>query len=501
MVAPKGRDPLLQSTDEQVKNLQVAYHKLMSKLFRKPPFFITQNLRVIHNLCTDQGKRQVETFFDANTPTSVMVGLIDALERTDEAASEYILWFELAEGSRRSKVKATEKELLLANERTEKVGFFSEKFYQCVQDIHHAIRFQLDWKNDRRTIDTALRGILPKGTGVAPLTTHISPHGLAAFDQIGLSMSEEERKSVAILSGAYFETPDIFEGVETKENVEDKGLRHKRVIIMEPHPNNAKTAKIVPHDPLKLLETLYGEDTGPHTVIMDVTLNHLGESQIAAVLKMAQPFIDNGKLNLIFVQSGTKFLQHGMDLVNIGLSMVFNDGKSWGEFNNHMAKHEELVPEQDKHYIANMLTTNQEELGAYLAKIRENTLYLSLQLQKALSQSDNAFDMNINEDKETVYLAIKPKDEFVLAVGHKDATEESRKDVNQKIYKNHLLPALRSLPIVNRESFGFNITNLGECITTIRLTLGIEEEGLLDRYCEEITLLGQDLWAHPEKLQ
>jgi hypothetical protein len=314
-------------------------------------------------------------------------------------------------------------------------------------------------------------------------------------------MSEEDRKSLAILSGAYFETPDIFEGVETFEHVEDKGLQAKRVIMLEPHPNNAKTAKIVPHDPLKLLDTLYGEDTGPHTVIMDVTLNHLGEPQIEAVLKKAQPFIGNGKLNLIFVQSGTKFLQHGMDLMNIGLSMVFNDGKSWGEFNHHMAKPEDLVPEQDKRYIANMLTTNQEELGAYLIKIRKNTLYLSLALQKALSQSDNAFDMNINEDKETVYLAIKPKDDFVLKVGHKDATEESRKDVNQKVYKNHLLPALHSLPIVNRESFGFNITNLGECITAIRLTMGIEEEGLLDRYCEVIAELGQDLWAHPEKVK
>ncbi|HXW81275.1 MAG TPA: hypothetical protein VEJ84_17365, partial [Acidimicrobiales bacterium] len=479
IVAPKGIDPLRQSSEAQIGALTAAYNALMELAQGERPFIIKQNLGVIANLCTDGGKRSVDDFFDENTPTTVTADFTDACERAREAALEY-------QGDRLRETRGPEKG--------------AEHFYQQVQNIHHAIRFQLNWKNDTTSLDKSLRAMLPGETGVAPISTHAAPHGLAILDQVQDSLSSGDKGSVAIMAGAYYETPELFHGAETKQDVTDAELKSKRVIVLEPHPNNAKAETIIPHDPLKLLDNLYGSDTGQHTVIMDVTLNHLGEAQIAAVLVKAKRYIDDGTLNLVFVQSGTKFMQHGMDLVGIGLSMVFNDGKSWGEFNTKMAAYKDLVPDQDRTYIAKMLLNNKEELGAYLQKIRKNTLLLSESLKRALAAEDNALQLTINEDPETVYLAIKPKDSFVTTVTKKPAEEDNRKEVNQKVYKDHLLPALRGLPIVGRDSFGFNLTNLGECITTIRVTLGIEDKGLLDKYCEVITAVGKKLAADPTKL-
>jgi hypothetical protein len=284
---------------------------------------------------------------------------------------------------------------------------------------------------------------------------------------------------------------------------------------MEPHPNNAADKDIHPHDPLVLLDTLFkgGNSSGPYTVIMDVTLNHLGENQIQDVLQKAEEFIKSGRLNLILLQSGTKFFQNGMDLVNIGTSLTFNNGEeNWGDFNQKMQEHAENLPDDDKTYIANMLSKNKEPLKKYLIKIRENTSYMRKTLTAKLESGENAFQMCGSSDQDTVYISFMPKPAFTcsfLSSQQKQTKEEigditaistdklSSEDVamaNKELYFKKLLPALKAanLPSVDRPSFGFNVTNFGECYTTVRITPGIESKGLLNQYANIVASVGKD---------
>jgi hypothetical protein len=62
-----------------------------------------------------------------------------------------------------------------------------------------------------------------------------------------------------------------------------------------------------------------------------------------------------------------------------------------------------------------------------------------------------------------------------------------------------LVVGLKSTPIVKRSSFGFNLTNLGECITTIRITPGIEESDLFLEYAKRIARIGGDLFTQVKR--
>jgi hypothetical protein len=247
---------------------------------------------------------------------------------------------------------------------------------------------------------------------VEPAATYAAPHGVAIIDQINHALGQP--KDVGVLKNSYYETPELFESKEVIDSTEDEKLLSKTLIILEPHPNNAEERNVHPHNPYKLIEMLIKNEMN-HTVIMDVTLNHLGEKEIGDILNMARPIIDKGKLNLIFLQSGTKFLQHGMDIVGMGTSIVFNNREGqWKKFNERMEATRQSVPEDDAAYMANMMGSNKKELGEYLQRIRENTTFLKTVLLTQLNQTQpNAFEVTFSSDPQTFYVAIAPTEAFV----------------------------------------------------------------------------------------
>lgn len=490
-------NPLTSSSIAQLTELEVQYRGLVdnAKDYRLP-FFIRQNVEIVKNLIDNsigisfKGRAR---FFDQHTPSMICIDLINAMHDARIIIKKHFeLCFEDDEIDQSTIVE------LISPES----NILIEKFYQQMQKIHHAVRFQLNYKGNDITLDSALKNILPLGT-IEPILTNIAPHGLEMIHHIQQSLSKEEASSVAFMAGAYYETPELFPGGEQKEHVSDISLKGKKVIVLEPHPNNAASKEIHPHDPLLLLDTLFteSESSQSYTVIMDVTLNHLGEKEITTVLEKAKQYIEDGRLNLILLQSGTKFFQNGMDLVNIGTSLTFNnDGDNWKEFNKKMQKHEENVSADDKTYIANMLSKNKELLKGYLEKIRKNTLFMRSVLLEKLSARENAFEMCINTDQNTVYVSFMPKKAFIIKkkqISEKDITQEIIASINKDLYMDQLLPSLRSagLPSVDRSSFGFNVTNFGECYTTVRITMGIEETGLLNEYAEIVSKVGKNAWS------
>lgn len=499
-------NPLTSTLESHLVELEVQYSGLIENAGNERlPFFIQQNIEIVKNLINGSigiSRKGKPNFFDQKTPTTISIELSDAIHGARLIIKKYLELNPEREDHSTVESLSPESNILI------------ETFYQKMQNIHHVIRFQLDWKGEATSLDSALRGMLPPDVK-APTLINAAPHGLELIHHIQQSLPAKHADSVAFMEGSYYETPELFPGGEKKSSVSDNSLKDKKVIVMEPHPNNAADKDIHPHDPLVLLDTLFKGDnsSGPYTVIMDVTLNHLGENQIQDVLQKAEEFIKSGRLNLILLQSGTKFFQNGMDLVNIGTSLTFNNGEeNWGDFNQKMQEHAENLPDDDKTYIANMLSKNKEPLKKYLIKIRENTSYMRKTLTAKLESGENAFQMCGSSDQDTVYISFMPKPAFTcsfLSSQQKQTKEEigditaistdklSSEDVamaNKELYFKKLLPALKAanLPSVDRPSFGFNVTNFGECYTTVRITPGIESKGLLNQYANIVASVGKD---------
>ncbi|SAI65293.1 Uncharacterised protein [Bordetella ansorpii] len=551
LIAPDGVDALSQSSPQQLRELKDAYAACVKSDTRDLPLYLRQNIQVVRNLIGD-----IDRFGAPGMPATVCAALTDALQRASELLSQArFMAMDLSgkagvleqdrsvimqratqlnerlfgdapqdmEGHlQRGHVRAMESDIATHDKHFQTLdvlpqatSLHMEHFYQAMQDIHHVVRFQNDWAGRAPALDGVIGDLLLKRPEPTALTggdagvlrgalkVESAPHALALLEQIQSSLSTEELSSAAILTGAYYETPALFPGAADIDSVDSPALREKRLIVMEPHPNNAAKVEVHPHDPVALIQNVFGvQREHPCTLVIDCTLNHLGEEQIARVLHEARPHIESGVLNLVLVQSGTKFFQNGMDIVNIGTAAIFNKGDNWTGFQDGMDQGRMHVPDDDKGYIASMLSGGNEQTSMeYLSRVRHNTSQLRGELLRDIPPGHtggNAFELCANTDDRTVYVAFRPTDAYVARVQKKpldQLTEKDRADVNVKLYTDRLLPGFNELATVDRSSFGFNVTNFGECHTTVRITLGIEEPGLLQEYARKLVALGERIHA------
>ena len=445
------------------------------------PFFIKQNIEILQHLIGNPSD-----FFKKTTS-----GLITAL-----FTEEFSNATELIKGWESKHVGSDRNSSLMM-----------EEFYQSMQNIHHLIRFQASWNNENVNLKDTIKSLLSENFHESS-TVIVGPHALAIFDQIYQALPDGKNDAV-YLKGAYYETPDLFPDAQELDSIDHEDIRTKKVIIMEPHPNNAALSEIKPHDPVKLIQNVFENSPAEKrcTIVMDVTLNHLSEQQIKDVLSAAKPHIESGKLNLVLLQSGTKFFQNGMDLVNIGTAVILNDKRSspdWVAFNTKMEASSLSIPKEDELYIAKMLSKDNNKLQRdYLDKVRSNTKYLRRALgeHELGNKNKHAFELCVNTDSDTVYIAFKPTDEFIKKqIGDRAITDTDRMEVNINLYKKFFLPTFDDLPSVDRSSFGFNITNFGECGETVRITLGIEETQMIDEYAQRIKKLSTYLFSQDKPI-
>lgn len=539
--------PLINTSQSVIIDLNKTYNEIITK--DNDPFFVIHNIKVIKKMI---GVKPM--IFDLNTPEVVTIKLLDILEQItlllDRMRSKTGLTFNDSATTLLMKDAEDFKDVYKVINALPYKGYSSarkivkkgiktfiavqyriEKFYQLMQEIHHLCRFRLSWQQAEKkdVLVNAIKNALPTEAPI-PQCIITTAHGLSLFPAIRDSLkSSISNIKTGILKGAYYETPELFPGATMFDSVSATNLKTMNVIILEPHPNNAAEISIHTHDVGSLLNNLYQSNPGAHTVVLDLTLNHIQEKEVQDIFKKAKEYINSGKLNLIILQSGTKFLQHGMDIVNLGLCMVFNNNEgSWKTFNEKINKFHHPLPFDDQKYMAKMLNKElMQDLELYMNKIRKNTNVLRNKL-KDLIKHDNAFCLCKTDDKATCYVAFRPTDFIITEISEitqddleqvegllkKEETltteekklikkvEESREKVNKFIYTDHLIPKLKKhlLPSVDRTSFGFNITNFGECKTTIRVTLGIEEESLIILYGEIICEVGKLLYKKREYL-
>ena len=492
LMVPNGTDPLLESTPQQLSQLKEAYERCIHHGIEGMPFYLQQNIQFVSNLIGDIGE-----FCQPGIPSMICSDLMEALLKVAEMVSE-ARW--------KSKFSSD----------SQRLSRDMERLYQAMQSIHHVVRFQADWSGRTASLDEVVASlVLGRAGEPAGVLTHDdadslrscltvvrAPHAMALLEQVRSSLPEQI--FIACLANGYYETPTLFDKPLQCDVVTHADLPRQDLIIMEPHPNNAAKLHVQAHDPVALINHLFSSQADHcRTLVIDITLNHLAESQISLVLMAARPHIESGKLNLVLMQSATKFMQNGMDLASMGVALCFNNGACWSEFRASMESQKMNVPRDDLCYIASLLSQENKAASiAYLNRIRINTATLRGLLNARIPlghREHNAYEVCINTDEQTVYIGLRPTNVYLVQrLGKASGVEvspEERARVNIGLYHQRFRPAFRDLATVDRSSFGFNVTNFGECGETIRVTPGIEEPGLLHEYSRRIIALGASLYA------
>lgn len=431
-----------------------------------------------------------------------------------------------------------------------------DDFYFCMQELHQLIRECFNLKIDDGKAEEEFSSALCSLAGggeknvMNPKLILAEAHGLAMYRKISDVL--KEKRTYVDKENIYFETPELF-----PNRIDDKNGEKIDVYVMEPHPNNAAKESVEHKKPLcYVLEKLKKDKSDSETetrkqitIIMDVTLNCLADAEIQELLKdeEVKRFIENGILNLVLLQSGTKFYTHGMDIASVGTALVYNNSKeAWKHFNEDLinsskykmkTEKEDLeekpqfaihIPKKDQKYFAKMLTLKNEGEDskyyqqAYLDKIKRNAHKLYNRLACMNKQTKDALKVlestTGTKNAQNVYVAIRFKDEFIKKILTCTGKEKEKyrkifgdyvgslsddkynptdykylEEFNKKVLFSKIKKLFKQYYVYDRQSFGFDITNIGECGTTIRITTGIEPKSYMKIYANIIKKLSKQL--------
>lgn len=293
-------------------------------------------------------------------------------------------------------------------------------------------------------------------------------------------------------------------GGETAESAQD---RLPDIIMIDIHPNDATKAVINQNDVAGMLDAMNDymmRNQCPKriTVIVDITLNQAADKEVAQIRKRAAVYLAQGWLNLVFVQSLTKFAQMGMDKHSGGLVFFYNDAEKWGAFNEDLSKSRDADPVDPymQRYFQLLFDNAADEQREYIDIIRENTQYVQRELTAQLEGT--AITISDNKDTGSCYVAWRYEKSYgdVVRLYNKYKLKEAPKEVlyslhefNIAILENGINTQMskRKLPVAMRFSFGFPISNLGETGNEVRFTIGTETREELNEYIEVIGYIGE----------
>lgn len=267
------------------------------------------------------------------------------------------------------------------------------------------------------------------------------------------------------------------------------------IIMIDIHPNDATREYIEANNITGLLQAIaeyreQNEISKQITVIIDITLNQATDKEVQGIVKNSQTYIGEGWLNLVFVQSLTKFAQMGMDKHSGGLVFAYNNEDQWEAFNESLGISRDADPVDPymQEYFQLLFTHAGEEQREYIRIIRENTRYVQSRLSGMLANT--AIQLSENEDEGSCYVAWHYRDSFdrICAICEPRKLSYSLHDFNMAILEqgiNRLMSDQR-LPVAMRFSFGFPISNLGETGNEVRFTIGTETREDLEDYMDVI---------------
>lgn len=315
----------------------------------------------------------------------------------------------------------------------------------------------------------------------------------------------EKEISVACVSQNYFETLDLIESFANGRQIfsEKSGSLHEitqfsDLLIADIHPNNAFNECQFENGVAKWVSQALSENPKRKmTLLLDVTLNHLSDPEIQNLLQSLSTFLREDQLEIYLIQSLAKLIQLGADNFSGGSSIYLGSSKQKGVLPTLS------IDRVDKSvYYSFLFKEFSDFTKLYLNQVRENTDYVYQKLKESfddlamctwmnrgssypIEQSPwSAVSLKTNVDDKTVYVALSFDPLFKILALPDQKTEENY----AKYFRKYLMEfaEMRSLPLTERYSFGFPLSNLSPVCQYLRLSIGIENKEYLDDYCQLI---------------
>ena len=412
-------------------------------------------------------------------------------------------------------------------------------FTRNIQAIHEIILLGIELQGEEaapRGEEFRLNAPGAEGTGAELYQgAYLADYGLKAFAQvydaaIAQHAADVSRKDeplqVAAFYNIYFElteklnattganpervkmkapenVEEFIAKLENSESAEEAQNRLPDIIMIDIHPNDATKKVIVPNDVAGMLDEINNYMTQNKcrkkiTVIVDITLNQATDDEVAGIRRRAADYLAQGWLNLVFVQSLTKFAQMGMDKHSGGLVFSYNNAVEWKQFNDSLRQSRDADPVDPymQKYFQMLFDNAADEQREYIKIIRDNTRYVQEQLKGRLAAT--AITLSVNDDPGSCYVAWHYEESYAavceLYKRYKQEENEpySLHEFNIAILEKgiNVQMSKHKLPVAMRFSFGFPISNLGETGNEVRFTIGMEPHKELDRYIEVIGCVG-----------
>ncbi|MDE6016016.1 MAG: DUF4157 domain-containing protein [Acetatifactor sp.] len=412
-------------------------------------------------------------------------------------------------------------------------------FTRNIQAIHEIILLGIELQGEEaapRGEEFRLDAPGAKGTGAELYQgAYLADYGLKAFAQVydaaiaqhAADVSRKEKPlQVAAFYNIYFElteklnattganpgrvkmkAPENIEEfiaeLENLESAEEAQNRLPDIIMIDIHPNDATKKIITKNDVAKMLDKINNYMTQNKcrkkiTVIVDITLNQATDNEVAEIRERAADYLADGWLNLVFVQSLTKFAQMGMDKHSGGLVFSYNKADEWKQFNDSLQESRQADPVDPymQRYFQMLFDNASDEQREYIYIIRKNTRYVQEQLWGRLAAT--AITLSVNDDPGSCYVAWHYEESYAavceLYKRYKQEENEpySLHEFNIAILEKGIIVQMskHKLPVAMRFSFGFPISNLGETGNEVRFTIGTETSEKLDEYIELIGRIG-----------
>lgn len=395
-------------------------------------------------------------------------------------------------------------------------------FIRNIQNIHDAILLYLSLfpLNDQISLSEIVKQRIDNVNCQGVFLCGYGMRGFSnVFESIQFILETNEPTSLQVSSQLYYELLNNANNlkcspfqIQSTSDIQPKA----KVIIIDTHPNNAVQQELFANSVINLLNEFYPqykerltEQKGKSrnweiyrnkelTLIIDATLNVLGDKEINSILENAFLLIINGLLNLVFIQSLTKFAQLGMDKLSAGLICVFNDPSEpkWMQFNQQLSTHIKPVHKLIHDYFFCLFRYAYDEQVNYLKAINANTNKLYELITKELNQlpitrQNRALDITCNVDTSTCYIAFNYHSFFENLGMRQQFTDDDIATFNKDVIGELFIEIfkLKCIPLTRRQSIGFPTCNINDTDTSIRLTVGLEDDTTLVKYAKIIAFI------------
>jgi hypothetical protein len=377
------------------------------------------------------------------------------------------------------------------------------------QNLCEIVMFCLDYYPDEKFIElnleSSLLTTLKKQSQFPDIHASVGlfPYAMSSFfcifyHLINRNEFNKQPATVACISQNYYEIICLVKDLETKKKISvmpniqrlDNIPELPDILIADIHPNNAAREKLFQNDVAGWIENSLNDShlNKKLILILDITLNHLDDTDIQETLDKLYPFIQKGQLEIFIIQSLAKLVQLGADNFSGGTCVRL--GKSEMPINfmtsiSHKAAYYTLLNEHfQKEIIPEYFTLIRQHADWMYHNLnkRFKEIYQSVWIEEKEGRKSGfcAANVTLNVDSETVYVVIN-FEPFLKEL--KNCKVEFIKI--QELLLD--LAARCKLPLTYRQSFGFSLSSMSPIVEPrIRFSIGIESLSLRERYAELI---------------